>query len=763
MKIMKRILFCVAALAVSIIPVFGGEDPDNDRCDPNLAAYGGYGYLVENTSKAAVWWAEGAYKVLKDTPLPSSRSKGIRVSSARNESESFIVVVNPKSDLGDVKVDIAPWKGGAGEPFGEKIRKVEYVNVTMPTDYRGWRGEWPDPLPLYESPQTLGAGENHSFWITIKTPEGKPAGTYTSTLTLSDSNGWRVEIPISLKVWDFTLPKTPSVRSSFGLWGHIYTYDNLTTPEQKEEGFNNYMKSFAEHRISPTYPMERHPVKHTVHGVNWERGNFDSSTKVEGKYSYVVSDNSYSAGVEAVYKPGLVPVTAGRKYTLSFFARSDKENIANVIVEFYDKDGKLLPFRNSFLEFKALPTWEKHTLDVDAYDDSAAYVKIRLLAANNIGLGEAVGKTWYDDVRLVDDTTGENIFPDGNFEVNLDDIGVTLDFTDFSAAAKYYFDELGFNAFHISLMGLGGGNFHSRNYGSFAGFPSGSPEYEKLMGQYLVQMEEGLRECGMLDKGYVYWFDEPGSKEDYDFVRRTHEMMRRLAPGIHTFITEHKKEFDISDVTDISCSVWPVDLEKVAMVNSREGNEFWSYLCTGPKSPYINLFIDSDAINMRLWLWASYMYRLKGILIWTSSYWNSPEASPSGVLQDPWTEPMSFTTSYGTANGDQRRWGNGDGRLFYPLNRHPNEDRETVYLGEPVPSLRLEILRDGVDDYDYLTLLEEAIAKAKNPRSPLVREARSLLTLPKDYYQDDRHFSKDPRFLIRRRERIAGLIEKLSR
>ena len=57
----------------------------------------------------------------------------------------------------------------------------------------------------------------------------------------------------------------------------------------------------------------------------------------------------------------------------------------------------------------------------------------------------------------------------------------------------------------------------------------------------------------------------------------------------------------------------------------------------------------------------------------------------------------------------------------------------------------------------------EAIAKAKNPRSPLVREARSLLTLPKDYYQDDRHFSKDPRFLIRRRERIAGLIEKLSR
>ena len=61
----------------------------------------------------------------------------------------------------------------------------------------------------------------------------------------------------------------------------------------------------------------------------------------------------------------------------------------------------------------------------------------------------------------------------------------------------------------------------------------------------------------------------------------------------------------------------------------------------------------------------------------------------------------------------------------------------------------------------YLTLLAEAISKA-NPSSRLVKEAKSLLSLPKDFYKDDTHFSKDPRFLLKRRERIAELIEILK-
>ncbi|MGZ5440246.1 MAG: hypothetical protein ACXWFJ_10355, partial [Candidatus Aminicenantales bacterium] len=31
-----------------------------------------YGYLVQNGPKCTVWWAEGAYKVMRDDPVPAA-------------------------------------------------------------------------------------------------------------------------------------------------------------------------------------------------------------------------------------------------------------------------------------------------------------------------------------------------------------------------------------------------------------------------------------------------------------------------------------------------------------------------------------------------------------------------------------------------------------------------------------------------------------------------------------------------------------------
>ncbi|MBQ1168941.1 MAG: hypothetical protein II143_07535 [Bacteroidales bacterium] len=46
-----------AALPASAQKKFVAEKLD--KCDPYMKAQGGYGYLVKNDSKAAVWWAEG--------------------------------------------------------------------------------------------------------------------------------------------------------------------------------------------------------------------------------------------------------------------------------------------------------------------------------------------------------------------------------------------------------------------------------------------------------------------------------------------------------------------------------------------------------------------------------------------------------------------------------------------------------------------------------------------------------------------------------
>ena len=115
--------------------------------------------------------------------------------------------------------------------------------------------------------------------------------------------------------------------------------------------------------------------------------------------------------------------------------------------------------------------------------------------------------------------------------------------------------------------------------------------------------------------------------------------------------------------------------------------------------------------------------------MWETTYWNSNEASPKGYLQNPWQEAMSWVTGYGWPYGKQTIWGNGDGRFFYPENRDPNKDKTTAYQGYPIPSIRLEFLRAGIEDYEYMCILEKLMKVASKKQASLVKEARQLLQI----------------------------------
>jgi hypothetical protein len=274
-------------------------------------------------------------------------------------------------------------------------------------------------------------------------------------------------------------------------------------------------------------------------------------------------------------------------------------------------------------------------------------------------------------------------------------------------------------------------------------------------------VEKHLEQNGWLGKEYTYWFDEP-ERKDYPFVREGMMNIRRAAPKLTRFITEHQPGPDIMDVSEISCTIFDrVDRDVVAKL-TQQGREFWSYLCTAPKAPWVSLFIDHDAINLRIWPWMSYQWKLKGILIWRVNYWNSPEASPAGTLQNPWEDPMSYMTGYGTANGQLRYWGNGDGRLLYPPNRNPN-DRSKQYLVGPVCSVRLENLRDGIEDYEYFHLLEEAVKNARPDQMGLIAKAKSLLDVPESIFRDGRTFTKNPQMLLAYRKQIGEVLDALMR
>ncbi|HNQ90071.1 MAG TPA: DUF4091 domain-containing protein [Verrucomicrobiota bacterium] len=339
---------------------------------------------------------------------------------------------------------------------------------------------------------------------------------------------------------------------------------------------------------------------------------------------------------------------------------------------------------------------------------------------------------------------------------------VHVDFTRFDAVATLWLDSGRFNTFQLPVAGMGGGTFHERYLGEFGGFKEGTPEHARLFNDYLRLVEQHLREKGWLDRAFVYWFDEPDPK-DYAFVIAGMKRLKEAAPGLKRMLTE-QPEPELFGHVDVWCGLTPEWTPERVRARRQAGEEVWWYICTAPKAPYVTEFIDHPGTELRLWPWQSWQYGVTGILVWATLYWTSPVAYPAPALQDPWQDPMSWVSGYGTPVGSRLPWGNGDGRFLYPPQRDPNAPAPPN-LDAPVNSIRWENLRDGIEDYEYFWLLDREIEQraALQGESALTREARSLLTVPAEVSQDLTRFTTDPRPLLDHREKLARMIERLQR
>ncbi|MBQ9780461.1 MAG: DUF4091 domain-containing protein [Clostridia bacterium] len=118
------------------------------------------------------------------------------------------------------------------------------------------------------------------------------------------------------------------------------------------------------------------------------------------------------------------------------------------------------------------------------------------------------------------------------------------------------------------------------------------------------------------------------------------------------------------------------------------GGERWSYVSCEPKytSPYQNILLFNDGTEGRTMFWTNYLNDVTGFLYWHVSYYDA-----AGNRTYQMRNPVSKT-------------GPGDGILIYPGSAYGQLD--------PIPSLRLLYMRDGIEDYQMLTMLEEAMGEA---------------------------------------------------
>ena len=270
-------------------------------------------------------------------------------------------------------------------------------------------------------------------------------------------------------------------------------------------------------------------------------------------------------------------------------------------------------------------------------------------------------------------------------------VHAVVDFAAFDEAMTRYLDKFHFNSFNMGGLP-----------GKLNGAPQYSPEYNRLFADAYGKIQEHLRAKGWLDKAYWYWVDEP-PKNEYANVKRGMELLKASCPDIRRLLTCNQEDAPIPYFHG-SVNLWVPIMDKydTERAHARQvlDEEVWWYVCTGPKAPYPNDFIDHPAINHRIRYWMMNDLGLDGDLYWAITYWE----------QNPWEQAMSLDPKGSP-------WGNGDGRLLYP----PRSTDATASSG-PITSIRFENLRDGLEDSEYLMLLR-GLAKTDTRAAQLLASA----------------------------------------
>jgi hypothetical protein len=198
--------------------------------------------------------------------------------------------------------------------------------------------------------------------------------------------------------------------------------------------------------------------------------------------------------------------------------------------------------------------------------------------------------------------------------------------------------------------------------------------------------------------------DEPNTEKDYEETRLWAGLVHEAVPGIPFLATESP----VADnpewgtlrgyVNNFCVHGNGLNDPKVKQALSEEqakGGEATWYISCDQAYPQPNYFIDAPALDPVMVPWITARYHMNGILYWATNFWNQ--------TPDPWLDPVTYISGFDCSGGYVL---NGEGSLIYP------GDHTKRYTGQPdvngpVSSIRFELLREGIEDYEYLWMLKD--------------------------------------------------------
>jgi uncharacterized protein (TIGR03382 family) len=224
-----------------------------------------------------------------------------------------------------------------------------------------------------------------------------------------------------------------------------------------------------------------------------------------------------------------------------------------------------------------------------------------------------------------------------------------------------------------------------------------------------------FRQRGWFDRLFDYTCDEPPAFCAWSDIPARQAIVKAADPALKTLVTtsiQDAQDNGVLSAVDILTPVVNYLHGKSAQdpggwedrysgdqspryadwLASSPAKELWVYQscmshgCDGT-SPYfegwVSYAIDHSAVRNRGMEWTSFQLGATGELYY--------ETAEMYVRGDPWTDEWNYG-------------GNGDGSLFYPGTPAAIGGQTDV----PVASLRLKMIREGMEDYEYLKALSDA-------------------------------------------------------
>lgn len=207
------------------------------------------------------------------------------------------------------------------------------------------------------------------------------------------------------------------------------------------------------------------------------------------------------------------------------------------------------------------------------------------------------------------------------------------------------------------------------------------------------------------------------------------------APDIPMMVTVHGLQpflHEGLDIWAVHSRVFDTPAGAPLIEQIANGREVWWYVHHDPPRPYPNFFLDFTGVEHRVIFWQAWAMGVRGM-----HYWHVNSTPPG---QNPFDEQLDITPV------------NGNGLLVYPG------------AGGPINSIRWEIIRDGIQDYDYLTLFQSLYERVS--AKPGLAALRTRADRARDLGEivpSLTGFSRESRVILAKRRAIAEMIVEMQR